>query len=304
MAIRVSALLLALAALSLASPSPAAVRVFACEPEWAALAREIGGEGVEVFAATTAFQDPHRIEARPSLIAQMRRADLAICSGAGLEAGWMPLLIRSAGNRAVRPGSPGYLEAAMVVERLQIPERVDRALGDIHPRGNPHVHLDPRRIASVAEVLLRRLVEIDPVSAAEHRRRGEAFLERWRAAIRRWEQAGAPLRGLRAVEDHGAWAYLFDWLGIESAGTLEPKPGVSPTVGHLAELKAALQREPADLLIRAPYTDPRPARWLHEQTGLPVAELPYTVGGSPGAGDLFGLFDSTLARLLEAAGRG
>src|SRR4051812_40767753 len=142
-------LLIAVALLSKTN-AIAAVNVFACEPEWAALAQELGGDKVSAFAATSAKQDVHHIEARPSLIARMRSADLVICSGSELEGGWLPLLLTQAGNGRVQPGSAGYMEASQLVARLEVPKVVDRALGDIHPSGNPHVHLDPRNIAKVA----------------------------------------------------------------------------------------------------------------------------------------------------------
>src|SRR5205807_3755990 len=164
-------LLLALGTTMLAWPAGAALNVFACEPEWSALAQELGGDKVSVFSATTALQDPHRIEARPSLIARIRNADLVVCSGSELEIGWLPLLLTQSGNDRIQPGSPGYLEASQYVVRLEIPKVIDRALGDIHPSGNPHIHLDPRNIAKVAEVLTGRLVELDHANAELYKTR-------------------------------------------------------------------------------------------------------------------------------------
>jgi zinc/manganese transport system substrate-binding protein len=278
----------------------AALRVFACEPEWAALVQELAGDKAQIYTATTAQQDPHRIEPRPSLIAQMRRADLVVCTGAELEAGWLPLVLRQAGNAAVQPGQAGYFEAAMVVERLEIPTRLDRAQGDLHAAGNPHIHTDPRRIASIAARLSERLRELDPANADFYRARHADFAHRWQVAIAGWQQRAQPLRGVRVVAHHRDWVYLYDWLGLEDAGTLEPKPGLPPSAAHLAQLKATLARAPARLVIRTPYQDPRPGEWLAAQTGIPLVVLPYTVGGLPGANDLFGLFEETVGRLLAA----
>src|SRR5947208_10561326 len=139
-----------------------ALEVFACEPEWAALATELGGDKVEVFSATTARQDPHQIQARPALIARLRSADLVVCTGAELEIGWMPVLLRQAANARVQPGTPGYMEAAPQVRMLEVPARLDRAEGDIHAAGNPHIQTDPRNIVAVAAALARRMAEIDP----------------------------------------------------------------------------------------------------------------------------------------------
>jgi zinc/manganese transport system substrate-binding protein len=276
------------------------LNVFACEPEWAALAQELGGDRVAVFNATTAQQDPHYIEARPSLIARVRRADLVVCTGAELEIGWIPVLLRQGGNARVQPGQPGYFEAAATVERLDIPQSVDRSMGDVHPAGNPHVATDPRRIAVIASALAERLAALDPANAAHYRARQDDFAGRWREAIARWEARAAPLKGARVVAHHRNWAYLYDWLGMVPAGYLEPKPGIPPSAAHLAGLKAELGRVPARMVIRTPYQDPRAAEWLAEHAGLPVVVLPYTVGGTPEAKDLFGLFDDTVQRLLAA----
>src|SRR5256884_5022332 len=176
-------LLLALGTAMLAWPASAALNVFACEPEWGALAQELGGDKVSVFSATTALQDPHRIEARPSLIARIRNADLLICSGSELEVGWLPLLLTQSGNDRIQPGSQGFIEASQFVVRLEVPKVVDRSLGDIHPAGNPHVHLDPRNIAKVASVVTERLSEIDHGNEAAYKERAESFGKRWQEAI-------------------------------------------------------------------------------------------------------------------------
>jgi zinc/manganese transport system substrate-binding protein len=284
--------------LTLAAPfANAAVRVFACEPEWDALARELGGDRVEVYAATTAQQDPHRLQARPSLIAQLRQADLLACTGADLEAGWLPVLLRQARNPAVQPGRPGHFLAADQVTLLEVPASVDRAEGDVHPQGNPHIQLDPRRIAVIAGALGRRLAEVDPDDAPGYRARTDAFLQRWEAATRQWERQAAPLRGRRYVVQHAEWVYLFDWLGLQTAGALEPKPGLPPAAGHLAGLKAALVSDSAAGIVRSPLGDPRAAEWLATATGLAVIELPQTVGATPDAGSLTALFDAIIGRL-------
>jgi len=279
----------------------AALNVFACEPEWAALAKEIGGDNIKVYSATTALQDPHRIEARPSLIAQMRRANLVVCTGAELETGWLPVLLQNANNAAVQPGNPGYFEAARFVPLLEKPARLDRADGDVHAAGNPHLHTDPRNILRVAEALAARLAEVDPVNAAAHRARGQAFATRWQAAIARWEARAAPLKNMPVAVQHKSFSYLLAWLGLREVAILEPKPGVEPSASHLAQVAAALQTTPAKLVLRAAYQSPRPADWLANRTGIPALALPYTVGGNDRAQDLFGLFDDTLDQLLKAA---
>src|SRR5258706_12127461 len=235
----------ALCAATLALPALAAVKVFACEPEWGALAQELGGDKVSVFSATTAFQDPPRIEARPSLIARVRDADLMICSGSELEVGWVPLLLIQSGNSRIQPGSPGYLEASQFVARLEVPKVVDRALGDIHPSGNPHVHLDPRNIARVAQALTERLAVIDRANADEYRRRADAFSKRWDSAMQAWAERAAPLKNAAVVLYHKDFSYFINWAGMREVGSLEPMPGIPPTPSHLAQLVEQMKRNPA-----------------------------------------------------------
>ena len=287
-------------AAALHQPALAALKVFASEPQWAALAAELGGERVTAFSATTALQDVHHIEARPSLIARLRTADLVVCTGAELETGWLPVLLRQAGNGRVQPGTPGYFEAAAHVRLLEVPDSLDRAHGDVHASGNPHLHTDPRRIARVAAALAERLSTLDASSAEHYRARHERFAQRWREALAQWEARAAPLKGVRVVAHHKDWIYLYEWLGMQPAGTLEPKPGLPPTAAHLAALKAELARAPARLVIRTPYQDARAAEWLARETGVRIVVLPYTVGGSKEATDLYGLFTDTVERLLAA----
>jgi zinc/manganese transport system substrate-binding protein len=281
-------------------PALAALNIFACEPEWGALAKELAGEKVSIYVATTALQDPHRIEARPSLIARARSADLAVCTGAELEVGWLPLVQTQSGNPRIQTGRPGLFEAARYVTMLEVPQSVDRAQGDVHPGGNPHIHLDPRNIAKIAAALAERMAELDPGEAGQYRARSKAFLERWQQATARWEKAGAPLKGMTIVVYHRNMTYLSNWLGMREAGALEPKPGLPPTASHLSELLANLARDPAKAIVRSAYNDPRAAEWLAERAKIPAIALAFTVGGTDKAQDLFGLFDDTLARLLTA----
>jgi zinc/manganese transport system substrate-binding protein len=280
--------------------APAAMRVFSCEPEWASLVTELAGDHAEVFTATTAQQDPHYIQARPSLIAQMRRADLVVCTGAELETGWLPVLMARGGNPRVKPGTDGYFEAADYVPMLGAPQRLDRAEGDIHARGNPHIQLDPHNIERIAPALAERLAKLDPENAADYRERLDEFSRRWQSALLRWETSAEPLRGMQIVVHHESWIYLNHWLGLSQVGTLEPKPGVPPSSSHLAELLETLKTTPARAVIRAPFEEARASEWLNKQAGLMMLELPYTVGGNAQATDLFGLFDSSIALLQEA----
>lgn len=281
----------------------AELRVFTCEPEWQSLAEEIGGEQVTVSSATTALQDPHYIQARPSLISQLRRADLLVCTGADLEVGWLPQLLSKANNAKVRPGNPGWFEAGSFVTRLDVPTAVDRARGDMHPQGNPHVQTNPHNIALIAEALGKRMAELDPPQADSYQERTAAFLSRWHASIEEWERRAEPLRGKRVIPHHTSWVYLEDWLGLVEVATLEPVPGVPPTAAHLSDLLARVGAEGggADFIIRSPYQPDKPSLWLSERTGIPAIVLPLSVGGTPGAKDLFGMFDDLVERLLGAS---
>jgi zinc/manganese transport system substrate-binding protein len=294
-----SFLLLALS--TAAVPALAALNVFACTPEWGALSTELGGEHARVYVATTALQDPHRIEARPSLIARARSTDLMVCNGAELEAGWLPLLQAQSGNAGIQTGRPGYFEAASFVALIEKPERLDRARGDVHAAGNPHIHLDPRNIEKIAVALGERMQALDPPQAAAYAERTNAFLQRWRQAAQRWERLAAPLRGMPLVIYHRDLAYLIAWLGMREVGALEPKPGLPPTTAHLSELLARQARDPAKLVARAAYNDPRPVEWFAERARIPAVVLPFTVGGTDAAKDLFTLYEDTLMRLLQAA---
>ena len=276
------------------------INVFACEPEWASLVNELGGERVSSYTATTAFQDPHHIEARPSLIAKIRRVNLVVCSGAELESGWLPLLLKQAGNKNIRPGNKGYFEAASVVERLDVPVDLDRSSGDVHASGNPHVHLDPRRIQIISKVLFNRLGDIDPQGKTYYQQRFNDFSQRWQQAILQWQQQASELKGQRIVVHHRDWVYLFDWLGIEIAAALEPKPGLPASPGHISLLTKTLTAEPAKMIVHTPYQSTRAAKRLSNMRNIPVVELPYTVGGTEQVKDLFDLFTVTIEKLKAA----
>jgi zinc/manganese transport system substrate-binding protein len=289
--------------LALAAPAQAALNVFACEPEWGALAKELGGDQVSVSVATNAMQDPHQIQARPSLIARARGADLVVCTGAELEIGWLPVLLQQSGNNKVQPGQPGNFAAADYVNKLEVPARLDRADGDVHAAGNPHVQTDPRTISKVAAALGARLQQLDAAHAPEYAKRQADFAQRWQQAVARWTAQAAPLKGVSVVSQHKGYVYLYDWLRLKEVAILEPKPGIEPTASHLQQVLATLKTAPARMVIYSAYQDPRAAEWLSGHAGIPAVKLPFTVGGSERAKDLFGLFDDTVARLLAAGAK-
>ena len=282
------------------SPAYADLNVFACEPEWGALSNEIGGEHVSIYIATTGAQDPHTIQARPSLIAKAGAADLTVCTGAELEIGWLPQVLSQSANGKIVPGTPGSFEATSFVSLLEAPAALDRAQGDIHPMGNPHIQTDPRNILTVAKALSDRFAQLDPANAAYFTSRYQDFAGRWTAALAKWEAQAAPLRGVPVVVQHRTWPYLLNWLGMVKIAELEPKPGVPPSSGHLADVVNTLQATPAKMVIRSAYEDSRPSEFIAEKANIPAVMLPYTVGGTDEAKDLFALFDDTINRLLGA----
>jgi len=254
-----------------------------------------------VYTATSPFQDVHRVDAKPSLVARARSADLVVATGADLEIGWLPVLLQDSGNTRIQPGSPGYFEAAPLVHLLEVPSAVDRSMGDIHPLGNPHVTLDPRNIAIIAKALAARLTQVDAGNAAYYASRGEDFQKRWAAATAKWESQAAPLKGIPVVVIHRDQVYLCNWLGLKELAAIEPKPGVPPSAGYLGELVTKLGATPPKMILRNAYNDPKAADWLSERIHAPVVLLPYTVGGTPEAKDLFALFEDTINRLLAGA---
>ncbi|MDD2701499.1 MAG: zinc ABC transporter substrate-binding protein [Sideroxydans sp.] len=285
--------------LLLSNAAHAALNVFACEPEWAALTQELAGEQANIYTATGALQDPHRVEARPSLIAKARRADLVVCTGAELEMGWLPVVLRESGNADVQPGRAGYFEAASAVHMLEVPTHLDRGDGDVHAQGNPHIQTDARNFLPIASALAQKLMQRDPGNKAFYQQRLNAFEQKWRAALARWEQQAAPLKGVAIVVQHKGFPYLSDWLGLHEVAVLEPKPGMEPSAAWLAQVLDTLQQHPAKIVLRAAYQNERPSQWIAQHAHINAVELPFTVGGSDAAKDLYGLFDDTITRLLK-----
>jgi len=278
----------------------ASLEVLACEPEWAALASEIGRDNVKVSSATNALQDPHHIQARPSLISKVRRADLIVCSGAQLEIGWLPMLLRKGNNPDVLPGNPGFLEASEYVKRLDINLNSDRSQGDVHPQGNPHIQTNPHNILLVADAMTDRMVLLDPDNAEVYLQNQADFRQRWTAAMATWEERAVVLQGKQVIAHHNSWVYLEAWLGLIQVATLEAVSGIPPTASHLSSLLERFGNHGADFIIRAPFQSEKASDWLSERTGIPAVMLPLTVGGTDQATDLFTWFDDIINRLLTA----
>ena len=289
-----------IAALAFVQPAEAAIKVLATTADWGALTTELGGDKVNVYTATSALQDVHQVDAKPSLVARARTADLVVANGGDLEIGWLPVLVQESGNPKIQPGGPGYFEATSAVRLIDIPTAVDRSMGDIHPLGNPHIQLDPHNVAAVAKALTAKLAAVDAANAPYYEARGADFQARWQQAITRWEAQAAPLKGVSVVVIHTDQRYLGRWLGLNQLATIEPKPGVPPSAGYLSELVGKLSASPPKMILRNAYNDPKAAEWLSQKVNAPVVLLPFSVGGTPEARDLFSLFDDTIRRLLAA----
>jgi zinc/manganese transport system substrate-binding protein len=275
------------------------INVFTCEPEWASLIQALGGDKVSVFSATTGKQDPHQVQARPSLISKMRDAQLLVCSGADLEVGWLPLLLRRAGNSSLQSGKPGYFFAADHVRLLGIPKSIDRSQGDVHAAGNPHVHTSPKNIRLIAKALVKRMKEIDPANADYYQTRTNDFLGKWKLSMAKWKAQIEKIQNTKIVVQHAGWEYFNQYLKLEQVATIEQKPGIPVTSSHLSALLTQLKQQPAELIIRAAYQNGRSSKWLSERSGIPAVALPFTVGGTEQAKDLFSLFDHSIALLIE-----
>lgn len=276
--------LTALAMLALPTPGSASTpgpRIFACEPEWEALARELMPQA-QVVSATHALQDPHHIEARPALIAQLRQADLAVCTGAGLEEGWLPVLQQRSANPKVQDGGPGMFYASAHVSLID-PQAatLNPFAGDIHPGGNPHLHADPERLLQVSQALAATMGRLWPEQSAAIRSRQAAFEARWRERISQWQMRTKGLRGHGVAAQHSTFAYLWRWLSLKQTLDLEPKPGLPPTPGHLQSLLARWKAEPPVAVVVAQHQDARAGRWLTEKAQPPrkLLVLPATSSG-------------------------
>ena len=273
--------------------------IFACEPEWKSLAEELGGDKVKAISATHAKQDPHHIRARPSLIAKIRRADLIFCSGAGLEVGWMPILLQKAKSQ-VQPGNIGYLMASKYTPVIDIPKTIDRSHGDVHPEGNPHIHLDPHNIILVAKELNRRLTIIDPKNKSYYQSKYNNFIDRWENSLLRWNKEIESIKGKRIIIHHKSFDYLINWAELNIIASLEVKPGIPPTAAHLRNIIKNTNKNKVDIIVISPYDPTEGALWLSEKIQIPFVTLPYTIGGNEESNNLIALFDSSIKILQNA----
>jgi zinc/manganese transport system substrate-binding protein len=306
------------AVLAVAWIGPAAAQskidIFACEPEWAALAKELAGDAAVITTAETGTENPRDVKVTDDLISAIKKAKLVICSGAGLEGTWLPELLKKTPNPSVQPGNSGNLMAADYVIPLdvsgELSEDEDDTGTDINSPdqanpdadagvgGDPHVHLNPHNIMLVAEELQQRLTQIDPDNRSAYDKLYNAFFSRWQDAMDRWEQDAATLFGTPVATEDDSFAYLIDWLGLVKVAGIEAQPGVAPSKTRIDSLIAALKKRPVRAILATPFNSDPAAKTISAATGAPVLVLPYTVGGDKESPDLFGMFDQTL-KLLE-----
>lgn len=293
----------ALTAAIIAATDAFALNVFTCEPEWKSLTEEIARDKADIYSATNAMQDVHYIQAKPSLIAKIRKADMVVCSGADLEIGWLPLILRKAGSAKIQEGGENLIYASNYVQTIEKPVRIDRADGDVHPEGNPHLHLNPYNLLKTGKVIADKLSEIDRDNAAFYARNYDDFRNRLSAKIKVWEAQAKGLKGVNVITNHKNMSYLFDWLQIRTIGTLEPKPGIPATSKHLSGLKNIADQNKVAFIAHAPFESSKPAQWLSEQTCVKAIVLPYTVGGNNQVNNLFDLYQNSIDTMLSAKGK-
>ena len=260
------------------------------------MAKELGGDKVKTYSATHASQDPHYIQARPSLIAKARRADLLVCTGADLEVGWLPVLLERSANSQIQVGAKGHFLAANHVVLLEKLDYVDHSMGHVHAAGNPHFQTDPRRMLEVAKALTNRLIALDPNQASHYQKLGLTFVENMNKALIQWQQQAKAIQQMPIVVHHHSWVYFNDWLGLNQVATLEPKPGIPPSTSHLSQLMQKLKSEPAKVIIYAAYQNPKAAHWLAQKTGIPVLKLHSSLVPEQ---TLITFYQSLLDRLLK-----
>lgn len=285
-----------------AIPAHAVMKVVTTTEDLASLTREVGGQHVEVASLTRGYQDPHFVQAKPSLMVTLHGAELLIYQGLDLEVGWLPLLIQGARNSKIRYGEPGLLDMSLAIDPIQVPETpVDRSMGDVHPFGNPHYTLDPENIKPMVFLLADHLAKLDPAHESDFAANRDRFVKRFEERLAQWKRIMEPMKGVRLVTYHRTWDYFLQRFGIESIGTVEVKPGVQPTPSHLAQLADKMKSQKVDIILQASYYRLRFSELLAEKTEARVLSLPPGVGGVPEAGTTIAFFDFLTSTIYKAS---
>jgi len=277
----------------------AKLRVATAYPYMKDITDRIGKDKVKVIALASGNWDPHVIVPKPSLIAQVRRADLLIINGAQLEIGWMPPVIRQANNAKVMPSKKGFLDLSTFVKLIQVPDSVSRAQGDIHPAGNPHFHLDPHNIPILANAIADKLIDLDPDNMDFYNKNKEEFLNLWKIKLDEWEKKLAPLKGTKYLEFHKNLDYFLQRFGLIVLDTIEPLPGIPPTSRHTIELIKKLKTEKVDKILHDVYHSSKCTKLISQKTNVPWVTIPHDVLAINKAKDLFSLYDEIVDRLIK-----
>jgi zinc/manganese transport system substrate-binding protein len=287
--------------LAAAAPARATVNVVTTTEDLASLTREVGGDKVKVDAIAKGYQDPHFVEAKPSFIFTLNKADLLVVVGRELEIGWLPPLILQSRNAKVQPGADGYLDASLSAKILEIPTgQITRAMGDVHPQGNPHFWLDPDNGRRVAQAILKKLQAMSPADAAYFDARYADFDKRLADGEKRWDAALAPYKGLKIVTYHRSWPNFCERFGLEVMGYVEPKPGIPPSPSHTLDLMAAMKQQGVKILLVEPYFDLKTPNSIGRETGAKVLVMLPSVGGEKEITDYVKLFDYDVNMLVAA----
>ena len=295
--------LLAVSALLPAGGSAAPLRVVTTTEDLASLVSEVGGDRADVTSIARGYQDPHFVEAKPSFILKLNRAELLVVVGRELEIGWLPPLIQQSRNAKIQPGGAGNLDASQGARILDVPTTtVTRAMGDVHPQGNPHYWLDPGNGRRIAQGIQRKLSELRPADAAPFASRYADFDQRLAAAEKRWDAAMARFKGTKVVTYHRSWSNLVDRFGLDVIGFVEPRPGVPPSPAHTFALIQEMKRSGVKVLLVEPYFDLKTPNSIARETGAKVVVLPPSTGGVPQATSYIALFDHIVALLAAALG--
>ena len=292
---------LALAALTAAAPARSAVNVMTSTEDLADLTLQVGGDKVKVESIARGYQDPHFVEAKPSFILKLAKADLLVVVGRELEIGWLPPLVQQSRNAKIQPGADGYLDASLTAKILEIPTgQITRAMGDVHPQGNPHYHLDPGNGRHIAKAIADKLSAMAPADASYFASRYADFDRRLAEAEKRWDAMMAPYKGLKVVTYHRSWPNFTDRFGLNVIGYVEPRPGIPPSPQHTIDLIAEMKRQNVKILIVEPYFDLKTPNSIGRETGAQVVVLPPSVGGEKAITDYVKLFDYDLDLLVKA----
>ena len=284
-------------ALLIGSPAFAKLKVVGAYPYIQDLVRQVAHDKVDVQTLATGEWDPHFVVAKPSLLTRLRGADLLIINGAQLEIGWLPPLLRQAGNANIQPGKPGFLELTTQLPLIQKPQSVSRAMGDVHPQGNPHIVLDPNNIPKLSDAITRKLCQLDAASCKSYQQNNTGFKQRWQQSSAGWAKRMARYKGVKVVEYHKLFDYFFSRYGLKLVGNLEPLPGIPPTPQHLAQLIKTIKDQGVTLNLRGVYNPSDPSEFVSSHSPARLVTLPHDVGAVPEAKDLFLMYEALLKRL-------